>query len=82
VPLPENEDWVRAVQRLSVPARIAEISDETYFEFLDVLPPKLVRGSLFAFAEVQEPLRVFLRRGGKNNLVASSPRKRPTACAS
>lgn len=61
-PLPENEEWAAAVARLSVPGRINEISEEIYFEFLEVLPPKLLRGSFFAFAEGQEPLRVFLRR--------------------
>lgn len=62
VPLPENEEWAAAVARLSVTGRVAEISEEIYFEFLEVLPPKLLRGSFFAFAEGQEPLRVFLRR--------------------
>lgn len=61
-PLPENEEWAAAVARLSVPDRINEISEDVYFEFLEVLPPKLLRGSFFAFAEGQEPLRVFLRR--------------------
>jgi hypothetical protein len=61
-PLPENEEWAAAVERLSVPGRINEISEDIYFEFLEVLPPKLLRGSFFAFAEGQEPLRVFLRR--------------------
>ena len=65
VPLPENEEWAAAVARLSVPGRVAEISEEIYFEFLEVLPPKLLRGSFFAFAEGQEPLRVFLRRQEK-----------------
>ncbi len=62
VPLPENEEWAAAVARLSVPGRISEISEDIYFEFLEVLPPKLLRGSFFAFAEGQEPLRVFLHR--------------------
>ena len=62
VPLPENEEWAAAVTRLSVPGRINEISEEIYFEFLEVLPPKLLRGLFFAFAEGQEPLRVFHRR--------------------
>ena len=61
-PLLENEEWAAAVARLSVPGRINEISEEVYYEFLEVLPPKLLRGSFFAFAEGQEPLRVFLRR--------------------
>ena len=64
-PLPKNEEWAAAVGRLSVPGRVAEISEEVYMEFLEVLPPKLLRGSFFAFAEGQEPLRVFLRRQEK-----------------
>ena len=62
VPQPENEEWAAAVERLSVPGRINEISEDIYFEYLEVLPPKLLRGSFFAFAEGQEPFRVFLRR--------------------
>jgi hypothetical protein len=61
LPLPENEEWAAAVERLSVPGRIAEISEEIYFEFLEVLPPKLIWGPFFTFAEGQEPLRIFLR---------------------
>jgi hypothetical protein len=61
VPQPENEEWAAAVERLSVPGRINEISEEVYYEFLEVLPPKVMRGTFFAFAEGQEPLRVFLR---------------------
>jgi len=61
VPSPEEEEWAAAVERLSVPGRIAEISEDIYFEFLEALPPKLLRGPFFAFAEGQEPLRVFLR---------------------
>jgi hypothetical protein len=61
VPQPENEEWAAAVVRLSMPGRMNEISEEVYYEFLEVLPPKLMRGSFFAFAEGQEPLRIFLR---------------------
>ena len=61
-PVPDNEEWAAAVERLSVTGRINEISEDVYFEFLEVLPPKLLRGSFFAFAEGQEPLRVFMRR--------------------
>ena len=59
--MPENEQPLTTIERLSVPGRINEISGDIYFEFLDLLPPKLLRGSFFAFAEGQEPLRVFLR---------------------
>jgi hypothetical protein len=38
-PLPENEEWAAAVARLSVPGRVAEISEEICFEFLAIPRP-------------------------------------------
>ena len=38
---------------------VEEIHKDTYWWFLEVLPPKYFDGSLFAFAEGMEPLRLF-----------------------
>ena len=63
IPRPEGEDWPALMARISFPARIAVIEEETYWYFLEVLPPKYQRGSLFAFAEGAEALRVFWQKG-------------------
>ena len=63
---PEQEEWSATVERLSIPGRIAEITEETWFYFLEVLPPKLHFGNAYAFAEGVEPLRIFWRRNGKH----------------
>ena len=61
----ENEEWPNVIARLQVEGRIAEISEEVWYYFLEVLPPKLLRGSWFAFAEGQEPLKLFWRKQGR-----------------
>lgn len=66
VPRPNNEEWKTRVERISIPGPIAEVTEEDFFYWLDVLPPKYQRGSLFAFAEGAEPLRIFWRRGGQH----------------
>ena len=59
IPRPDNETGEVLMHRLSTPAVIAAIDEETYFHFLDVLPPKCQLGGLFAFAEGAEALRLF-----------------------
>lgn len=61
-PRPDGEAWSELIQRISVPGQIAAIDEETFTYFLEVLPPKYQCGGLFAFAEGQEPLRLFWRR--------------------
>lgn len=63
VPRPEVEDWASLINRISTPSKIAEIHTETYWYFLEVLPPKYQRGNLFAFAEGAEALRLFWQKG-------------------
>ena len=63
VPRPDNEEWTAYVERISVPDRIAEVTEDDYFYWLEVLPPKYQRGSLFAFAEGAEALRIFWHKG-------------------
>lgn len=64
VPRPEGEDWGAMIARISVPGVIADIDEETFFYFLEVLPPKFQSGNAFAFAEGAEPLHLFWRCGG------------------
>ena len=63
---PDGEQWPNVIARLQVEGRIAEISEEVWYYFLEVLPPKLLRGSWFAFAEGQEPLKLFWRKQGRH----------------
>ena len=62
VPRPPDETWADMMQRISVPARIAEVDEETYEWFLECLPPRWMNGSSFAFAEGAEAFRLFWRR--------------------
>ena len=59
MPRPDNEQWQAHVERISVPGRIAEVTEDEYFYWLEVLPPKYQRGGLFAFAEGAEAFRLF-----------------------
>ena len=43
----------------------AEVSEDNYDYFLDVLPPKWMGRGGFAFAEGEEPLRYFWKASGK-----------------
>lgn len=63
VPRPDNEEWKSMIHRISTPATIAKIDEETFWYFLEVLPPKFQRGNLFAFAEGAESLRIFWQTG-------------------
>ena len=63
--LPENEDCYALMERISVPGRINEITEDTYWYFLEVLPPRLFNGNQFCFAEGDEPLRLFWSRHGR-----------------
>ena len=62
----DGEEWSATLERMSVASRIAEITEETWCWFLEVLPPKLLRGNFFAFSEGQEPLKIFWRRSGQH----------------
>lgn len=43
-----------------------EVTEATYFEFLEMLPPRWMRGSMFAFGEGCGPFRLFWQRAGKH----------------
>jgi hypothetical protein len=59
--LPEHEEWKDHVDRIAVPDRIMEVTEEQYYYWLEVLPPKFMSASLFCFAEGAEPFRVFVK---------------------
>lgn len=63
VPRPEGEEWSALIARISIPHQTAAIDEETFWYFLEVLPPKYQRGNLFAFAEGAEALRIFWQKG-------------------
>jgi len=65
-PQPHDEPWAATIERISDPDRVAEISEETWWYFLEVLPPKILEAQWFGFAEGEEPLRIFWRSGGKH----------------
>src|SRR5437868_1811439 len=37
-PCPAAEEWADLINRISVPGRIAEVTEDTYWYFLEVLP--------------------------------------------
>lgn len=47
------------------PGSVCEVDEETYFYFLEVLPPQLMEGGFFCFAEGLEPYMLFWRRTGQ-----------------
>ena len=59
VPRPATDHWDAHIANISVPGRIAEITEEQYDYWLEVLPPKYQRGSHFCFAEGAEAFRLF-----------------------
>jgi hypothetical protein len=63
MPRTEGEDWPALIARISISGQIAAIDRDTYWYFLEVLPPKYQRGCLFAFAEGAEALRLFWQKG-------------------
>lgn len=62
VPLTEGRGILRLPKETGV---IFETNEETYDHFLDALPPRYVHGHLFCFAEGDNPLTLFFRRGGQ-----------------
>jgi len=46
-----GETWARMLKRIEVYGQIAEVDKETYWHFLEVLPPQWMDGIAFCFAE-------------------------------
>lgn len=64
-PLPPGEEWGQMIARTSAAGRVAEIDEETYGYFLDVLPPRWMGPGGFAFGEGADLLRLLWRFGGR-----------------
>ena len=66
VATPERDETrERLMKRSSVPGRIVEVNADTYWWYLEILPPRWIDGDAFCFAEGMEPLRLFWRRGSR-----------------
>jgi hypothetical protein len=61
-PIPADETWEQMIQRINVAGRIHRITEEVFDYFLEVLPPRWMRGNHFAFAEGADPLQLFWSR--------------------
>ncbi len=48
------------------PGRVAEVGEDIYFHYLELLVPRLMLGSVFCFAEGDEPYKLFWRRAGRH----------------
>ena len=64
LPRPDGEPWAALIARISTPGRAAEVTEETYGYFLDVLPPRWL-GEGFLFAEGAEALRYLWKANGR-----------------
>jgi hypothetical protein len=47
------------------PRRKCQVSEEVFFYFLEVLPPRWMNGSMFAFGEGCGPFRLFWQHDGR-----------------
>ena len=63
--LPDGEAWEAMIARIKTPQAIHQISEETYWYFLEVLPPKWMNGRYYCFAEGVEPLQLFWEERGE-----------------
>ena len=62
---PEGESPAGHVERISRPGVSAEINEEQFDYWFEVLPPHWMDGSHFCFAEGWEPFRLFWRQAGR-----------------
>jgi len=64
IPLPASEEWKEHVEHISVPGRIAEVTEEHYFYWLEVLPPKYLPDHFWVWIHygTSNATRVFLHR--------------------
>jgi hypothetical protein len=65
-PLPPcGEEWPALVERISRPGRAAEVTEEAFDHWLEVLPPHWMGAGGFCFAEGMEPFRLFWSQRGR-----------------
>jgi hypothetical protein len=56
---PDGVDWADHVRRVSPEGQVAEVFQEQYDYWLEVLPPHWMCGAHFCFAEGAEAFRLF-----------------------
>ena len=66
VPKPPDESWGQMIDRTRATGQVAAVDEETYWWFLECLPPKYQGQGCFAFAEGAEPLTIFWRKSGEH----------------
>jgi hypothetical protein len=59
-------DWRQHVEEISVPGQVVLITEEDWFYWLEALPPRILRGNVYCFAEGEEPFRLFWRASGSH----------------
>jgi hypothetical protein len=60
VPIPEGGKNPEAyLEPIFTPGRTAEVTEEQYFYWLEILPPRWMKGSHFCFAEGEAPFCLF-----------------------
>jgi len=62
---PQGEEWPALVERISRPGNAAEVTEEAFDYWLEVLPPHWMGRNGFCFAEGMEPFRFFWRSGNR-----------------
>ena len=53
------------LDRITILGRVSEVDRETYWHFLEVLPPRWMGRGDFCFAEGAEPFWFFWEKGGR-----------------
>ncbi len=62
---PDGEEWPALIERISQPEKAAEVTEEVFDYWLEVLPPHWMGAGGFCFAEGMEPFRLFWSQGGR-----------------
>lgn len=64
-PRPPGEPFAEMLDRTADVSQPHEVDEETYWYFLEVLPPRWMGRGAFAFAEGAEPLRIYVHHAGR-----------------
>lgn len=65
VPMGERDTWRESIERIRTGTGTAEIDEDTYRWFSEILSPRWTRSDAFCVADGIEPFRLFWRRGGR-----------------
>jgi hypothetical protein len=61
----QESDWPKHVETVSTAGQVVQISEDDWYFWLEVLPPRWQRGALFCFADGEEAFRLFWYRDGE-----------------